>query len=696
MNKAEHTKLIYSGKYPLPLDTATKKSYKILIYRSLIPSGIIEQIDLPELPENYHIIRGKDLKNRNNFKLNRVRIPILASEKVNYIGEPILIILGSEMVVLKSIYKKISIIYKRTENAVEEIFYSRTVEIGNHNEDTVIPHKTTSGTIKTPNRAVCNKSLHGSFTKRDSDTLINYSSTLWESHLRDNIAHICGINSSRIKIITPTITGETEHPILDSFRSSFFTAISASIIKKNVLYSPTPEDQFLFSSKIYGLLVDWKIKYNIDNKVIGIVLNVTLNCGAYPIFVKEKVLRIIHGLTSFYKHRNIIMNVKAIKSNLPPGGVSEGLYLSDALFVSELITGRIIEESGQDQLKWRVNNLLKKGYKNSSNTIIKRDLPLDIMLKNIAIQSDFSRKNSSINLALLRREKRIHHSSKRGIGISVGYNGNGFISNEKDISTSSVTLQLNRDGKADLRVSCRISNLEILNHWEGIIKDILDIEDNAITIYSEDSSKVDDSGPNFENKNITTITPLIRQCCEEIKERRFKDPLPIKQSKITRRTSSMVWNQKLWKGEPFKNSSYAVCAVEVEIDKRSLSCIIKEIWLNIEVGQVLNKNSLMNSLHREIASTIEWLQEPEPILNEGMFSTDNFYNKTIVKSTPLINISIYETGKNKNIPKGAGSLIKNCLPGAYIQGLNQAIGSNINTFPVTRDMIYRELIKYEV
>ncbi len=696
MNKAEHLKLIYSGKYALPLDTATKRSYKILVYRSTVITGKIEEVDLPGLPENYFILSSDDLKGKNLLKINGQKIPILADKFVNYIGEPILLILGMNITTLKSIYKKINIKYSHPDSEEQDIFYSKQVDIGLGNRAFVNPYKTVSGSIKTPNSIIKSKYQHGSFTKREADSFTIYSSSIWENPLRDNVASICGVEPGKIKIITPTTTGEDDYPLFDSYRSAVFTTLSSHIIKKNVLFVPTPEDQYLYSSKIYGIEAKWQIAFDKEGSVLGIKLDVTLNSGAYPIFVKEKVLRIVHGLTSYYKYRNIAINVVAVKSNLPPGGLSRSLYLSDALFVSELLISKIVKESKQDQYTYRDVNLLRKGYKNSSGTVIKREIPLDIMLKNVVTQSDFLRKNSSINLSLLRSEKRIHHSAKRGIGISIGYNGNGFISNEKELSTHSVTVQLNRDGKADLKVSCRINNLELLTIWENILSETLNIEPQNVTIFTENSSYLEDSGPNIENKNVSLLTPLIKQCCEEIKDRRFIDPLPIKQNKITRRKSSMVWNHETWKGIPFKNSSYAACAVEVEIDKRSLTCIIKEIWLQIEVGHILHKPSLLNSINREIMNTIRWLQEVEPKKREGEFSTHYFYNSPRVEPKPEIHITIHETGKNKNLPKGIGSLVKNTLPGAYIQGINQAIGSNINTFPINKEMIYRELKQDEL
>lgn len=686
MTRDDYTKLIYSGKYPLPMDFATKKSYRLLVYRSTISNGRISSIHLPELPDNYLIIQGKDLKN-NTFKIGTKTYPVLATDKIGYKGEPILIITGPEITELKKIFKAVEIEYESLEDSVytsdPDVLYSKSVAIGDNSKDEL--YKSITGTIKTPTRIIQTKFLYGSFTKRDADTLTNYSSTSWPELLRENISRICGFPQEDVHVIHPVVTGERENSMIDGSLSSIYSAIATTILKKNVLYSPTSEDQYMHSSRIYGLTANWKMNFNRDNNLLGLEVTVTLPCGAYPILIEEKVLRILHGITSFYKHRNIKITVNAIRTSYTPSGLSNGLYLSDALFIAELLTSKIIKECRGDQLQWRLDNLLQKGYKNSTNAIIKSDIPLEEMLRCVSRDADFSRKNSSINLLLSRREKRIKHLSKRGIGISVGYNGNNFISNDRKLSTNLVTVELLRDNRVEVHINSTVEQLDMFNVWEDIINQILNIEVENITINLNSITP----GPNTEDKNINIITPLIKQCCEEIKTRRFKDPLPIVQQKQTRRKSKVVWNESEWKGDPFKNTAYATCVTEVEVDRRSLTCILKEIWLYLEVGQIIDKQMLMNSIRREILACIKWLQEEYT-------TREDFYNCPIVSAEPQINITIYETNKNRNLIKSVGSLVFNTLPAAYIQAVSQALGANINSFPVKRETIYRELRKDEI
>lgn len=681
MNKDEFNRLIYSGKFLLPLDAKTKKSYKTVVYRSTITSGKINKITLPELPDNYYIIGSEDIKGRKTININSSKIPILP-KKINYIGEPILLLVGPDIDILMNLLEKISVDYI-TIPEEEIIFFSKEIKRGDIDNIFSNPYKLKTGIIKTPDKIINRKLPNGSFVKRETESLSIYTSSIWPSNLRDNIAALCTLKPNKVKVISPQITGEDMSPLFDSYLSAAYAAISASIIKKNVLFLMNNKDNELFPAKSYGLEAQWQMAYSEDNTIQGVKVEVTLNCGAYPLFVQEKVLRIIHGITSFYKYKSIHIVVNGVKSHLPPSEISESMNLSDALFISELLVAKIVKATRENQYNWRKLNLLTKGNRNSSQTVLKQVIPLKNLLEGVVINSDFLRKDSSINLSIIRKNSRVDLTKKRGLGISVGYNGNSFISNRKECLTHSVSLTLNRDGNVELKTSFRLSNLQIIPIWEEIISTTLDIPINNITISPENTSLIGDSGPNILNKNITVLTPLIKQCSDNIKARRFKDPLPIIELKNTRRISNNIWNPIEWKGSPFKNSSYAACAMEIEVDKQSLNCKIKEIWLGLEVGLVIDKTSLLKAINREVFSTIKWLKDQDL----GSATQGN---------RPIVNIKIMETGKNKGIPKGLGSLISNTLPGAYIQGVNQALGSNISRFPITRDMIYKELIKDEV
>lgn len=675
MNREEEIKQIFSGRYPLPLDATTKKSYKIELLRSTVSYGLISEISLPEIPGNCNVFSYQDLPD-NNIVIDNEIIPILAEKSVSYVGQPILIITGPDSEEIKTLRKRIKITYEVKKNK-NEIVYSKKIE----NSPIDREYKTVSGCIKTSDNVISKKYLNGVFVKKDSDCLIIYCYNNWSNILLQNLSRILKIPGKKIKIITPFIQIDPDISIFDNLYSSIIAGISQTLIKKNVTFDPSQSEKKRFSSKYYGLKADWAMHFNRDNELTGTNIKVEMDCGAYPILMQEKVYRILFGLTSFYRIKDINLEVVAKTSNRPPCGIFSGLYLPDANIICEAFISKLISTLDKNQYNFRLSNILDKGFKSNTNSIIKKELPLKKMLEEIVEVSDFLRKDSSIGLSNKRKESVLKLLPKKGVGLSLGYNGNNYISNNKTLMMNSVTVNLLQGDIVEIILNTTVNSIEYIDIWKNIVKDILDIPHENITIETNDLSH--EQSPFIENKNVNIITPLIKQCCDDIKGRRFKDPLPIKQTRFTRRASIRTWDPEKWVGNPFKTTSYGASVVEVEIDKRALEPIIKEIWLIIDVGNIIDKSVLLKAIYRDIYKTITNLMDSSK--NIPYFTRKSNQN-------PQINISFYDSGRKKE-SKALGSLIASTLTSSYLQGVNQALGSNFNSLPITREMISKELLK---
>ena len=92
-----------------------------VIIRSPIDSGTIRSITHPDLPENYSIITARDIVGINKIVTNNIESPILAYEKVSYIGEPIGILVGEDKIKLYELLDKIEIKYTEAQESAQVI-----------------------------------------------------------------------------------------------------------------------------------------------------------------------------------------------------------------------------------------------------------------------------------------------------------------------------------------------------------------------------------------------------------------------------------------------------------------------------------------------------------------------------------------------------------------------------------------------
>jgi CO/xanthine dehydrogenase Mo-binding subunit len=64
--------------------------------RSDRPRAIIKAVDIPPLPEGYFIVDKHDVPGKNRVKIIFDDQPFFAEDTVNYIGEPILLVVGPD------------------------------------------------------------------------------------------------------------------------------------------------------------------------------------------------------------------------------------------------------------------------------------------------------------------------------------------------------------------------------------------------------------------------------------------------------------------------------------------------------------------------------------------------------------------------------------------------------------------------
>lgn len=90
--------------------------FHALLIRSPLPSGSVKSITHPCLPDGYTIITARDIPAEKYVTILKTKVPIFAHKEVTYLGEPIGMIVGPDINLLKKLQKEVVIRYKKTES----------------------------------------------------------------------------------------------------------------------------------------------------------------------------------------------------------------------------------------------------------------------------------------------------------------------------------------------------------------------------------------------------------------------------------------------------------------------------------------------------------------------------------------------------------------------------------------------------
>ena len=199
----------------------------------------------------------------------------------------------------------------------------------------------------------------------------------------------------------------------------------------------------------------------------------------------------------------------------------------------------------------------------------------------------------------------------------------------------------------------------------------MNIEEKNIKLDTEFDKLDEPEQPDSVAGNISILTQLVKKCCSTIQKQRFRQALPITVTKKLSKSKNSTWNKEIFSGTPYYTFSWGSAVVEVELDPIVFSVRIRNIWLTIDIGHILDIKQAKQSILRNIADILSNLVEGQPLKPEK------------------IHISFLESDSE---PKQLGELVYNILPAAFANAVSLVLNKTITKLPLSGDTIYRGII----
>jgi CO/xanthine dehydrogenase Mo-binding subunit len=670
-------------------DFFPKGFYHVITIRSPVSSGKIVKIETPKMPGTYTLITAADIEGMN--KLEQMDVPILAGEKISYIGEAAAILAGPDISKLIE-YAEASIVHVtdvNIENSKDNISASstkRSIEKGTLKKVFKKPNTIIEGTYKTGIQEHWYSDPHGAIAYFENETLIIQTSTQWPFHVKRSVSSLLNMNPESV-VVRPAsagihLDGKLWYPSLISCHA----ALAASIIKKPVKLCFTRDEDFLYSPKRNASEISMKSALNKKGELLRTDIQVKNFGGSYEIFGDETLDRFCLGSLGSYRTENVQIEGETISESIPPQGPFAGFGLSQGFFAAERHFSEIADTLNIDPMEWRQKNILLRGSEIMPGISIKENITLDQLLETAASMSDYHRKWASYEL--LRKHRRQNpdeekHEPFRGIGVSLAYQGSGFINLPPDKFFPSVELTMDKDSILEIKTSMVSTNNDYTVLWKNIAAEILSMDLESINITLNSTELVPDSGPSSLSRNITILTKLIERACSAIRKQRFRDPLPITVTRSYTPLKTKGWNNALIDQNALSHLSWAAAVVEVEIDPIEYIPQVRGIWTSIDGGKILSETRSRFSMKTSIMQALGWASLEKISYEDGKLLPHNSsqYAMPSVADAPPINIDF--SWNDSLVPRGIGELPFNTIPAAYAQALTQAADHSFNTLPIT-------------
>jgi CO/xanthine dehydrogenase Mo-binding subunit len=664
-----------------------------LTIRSPIAKGRLISIDCPKLPGNYTLLSAQDIPGENYLE-GKERFPVLADKELSYIGEPVALLLGPNKNTLEDYSRHCKVIAEEEEPVfspgdadLKRVAAQRSIRIGDPETAFAQAASIVCGSYITGIQEHWYAEPSGAIVWPDETLeLVVRTATQWPFHVRRSVAQVLDIAAVKIRV-NPTITGlHMDGKLWYPSLLACHAALGAWITKRPVRLILTREEDFSFSPKRCGTEISIASALDDQGNITGIKIDSTVNLGAHGVNAAEILDHVNLGSLGVYTIPNILLSGSAYRTNIPPQGPCAGFGLSQGFFALECHVSHVADHLKQDPAQWRKVNGIPSGILPPGMPI--KDAPTVPHLVDAAVKmSDYQRKWAAYEI--LRRDRKKHSVSGgenlRGIGIALGYQGNGLLYTDCGKGNFSVEMTLEKDGTLEIRTGIAHSVSTYHTLWVDYASRILGIDREMVRIYSDVESP--DCGPLIMSRGITALTRLVEQACLDISKKRFRDSLPIHVRKTVRPQKNPAWDEcfpNVSDHSGFMRPGWASAIVEIEITPIEFFPRIRGIWMGVDGGKIIAEDHARRSLKESAVQALGWAYREQICYINGKIPIDQYDNFGIPDPAEIPPITIEFINK-KNIhdePKGIGDLPLSCIPAAYMQAVSQAMDYHFRSIPL--------------
>ncbi|MFU0825070.1 xanthine dehydrogenase family protein molybdopterin-binding subunit [Clostridium sp.] len=663
--------------------------------RSTEARARIIEVKYPKLPEGYYIVDKNDVPGKNFVKIIIDDQPFFADGVVNYIGEPIALVVGPDKKEILNILSKIEVKYEKMDpilsieegldgskepiygenNCFADYKYSKgNIEEAKKNSKYVI-----EGEYETGYQEQLYLEPQGVIAEYKNDKVTIYGSMQCPYYVKGAVEQCLGFEEDKVQIIQAVtgggFGGKEDYPSLLAGQA----ACAAVKTKKPVQLILDRDEDLEVTPKRHPSKI--KITSYIDEnyKILGSEVDVKLDSGAYSGLSNVVLQRAMFAAIGVYNVENVFVKGKTVATNTVVNGAFRGFGAPQAVFAVEMHMEHIAKELGIDSLELKRNNLVKTGDKSSTGGIFRDRVRIEEMLDRVIEMSSYTEK-------LKKFEEERKEGKLKGIGLSLFFHGGGFTgSGERDTIKAKVKLVKYPNGNVEIL----IANVEMGQGTQTVLRKIvahtLGIPLDKIIYNNPDTDRVPNSGPTVASRTTVIVGKLLQNAAEKLKDR-WNEEGTVEIMTQYKHPEGFLWDDTNFAGDAYNSYSWGANVVEVELDPITYEPTIKGVWAVFDIGNPMDERIVKGQIEGGILQGLGYggMEVMERKNGRLMQRSNTDYIIPTSKDAPKI-VSELMCEPYENGPFGAKGLGELTLVGsgtAYALAIENAAKVQINKLPI--------------
>lgn len=686
--KADH-KIKVDGSAKYIADIKFKDSLYAKTLRSEKAKAVIKNIIIPELKDGYYIVEAKDVPGVNKVKIIQNDMPVFSDREVNYIGEPILLVVGPELEEIINVLKAIKVEYEEVTPVFDmknskDIIDKYEYEKGDIEEAIKKSSKIIEEEFYTGYQEQAYLETQGLVGAYEDGKISVYGTMQCPYYVKGAVVQALGCEEDKARIVQTTtgggFGGKEDYPSLLGAQ----VAVAAYKIKKPVRLILDRIEDMSFTTKRHPALLTYKTVLDKDNKIIGMDVEIILNGGAYATVSGVVLQRALLAAIGVYKIPNVRVKGRVVRTNTVPTGAFRGFGGPQSIFGIETHMAHLAKEIGCTPLELKHKYFVKTGDDTCTGGKFTYDVKLEEMLQKAERLSGFSQKYEKYS-----KEQGI---MRKGIGMSVFLHGCGFTgSGERDFIKAKVKLLKHKNDEVEILVANTDMGQGLQTTFKKIVAKVLNLDYQKIIYENPDTDRVPDSGPTVASRSIMVVGKLLERAAIRLKESWIRGEEQLIEENY-KHPDLIPWNITKFNGDAYPSYSWGINVVEVQVNTITAVTEVIGIYTVFDVGIPIDETIMEGQIQGGVIQGLGYGSCENMECDEtGKIKQHSITDYIIPTAKDVVNI------KNELVDnpcdlgpfgaKGAGELTLVGTAPAYANAIENALGVKVNRLPVTPEWI---------
>jgi CO/xanthine dehydrogenase Mo-binding subunit len=465
-----------------------------------------------------------------------------------------------------------------------------------------------------------------------------------------------------------------------------------------------------------------------EGDILAADVDMVIDGGAYVTLSPVVLSRgLIHGLGP-YRHGAARLHGVIAVTNTPPNGAFRGFGAPQGLFAAERHLDRVAQELGLDPVALRHRISLREGDSTVTGQTLKESVGAFPVL-NASLPRYYAKKEAVE--AFNREAVATRRPTRRGVGFSYFFHGNGFTGNGEAKIKGKVDAAALPDGRVMLYTASTDIGQGTLTIFRQIAAETLGIAASDIDLAPQDTAQVPNSGPTVASRTCMVVgkvvedvsRALVAALLPEVAARAGVEPAAVtyqrgnfflgenareslaaaatahakahgKPLRVQRQYQSppgIVWDDATYRGDAYPVYSWATDIIEVEVDLDTAETRLVSCYTAHDIGRPINPILAQGQVEGGTLQGLGYAFMEELVWKQGRVFNDRLTNYIIPTSldAPEIEVELVEVPYSGGPfgAKGVGEIPMDGPAPAVAQAIEHAVGVHITQIPVTPERL---------